>query len=74
MNTKQATFLEQALYEKYARNNELTASKDLTKEEVQIIYRETYSIASKELLGKFTKKQFDKIAEIEKEKIKELRQ
>jgi hypothetical protein len=73
MNKKQATFLEQALYEKYARNNELTASKDLTKDEVQIIYRETYSIASKELLSKFTKKQFDKIAELEKEKIKELR-
>jgi hypothetical protein len=72
MNKKQATFLEQVLYEKYARNNELTASKDLTKDEVQIIYRETYSIASKELLSKFTKKQFDKIAELEKEKIKEL--
>ena len=73
MNKKQATFLEQVLYEKYARNNELTASKDLTKDEVQIIYRETYSIASKELLSKFTKKQFDKIAELEKEKNKELR-
>ena len=73
MNKKQATFLEQVLYEKYARNNELTASKDLTKDEVQIIYRETYSITSKELLSKFTKKQFDKIVELEKEKMKQLR-
>ena len=47
MNKKQAAFLEQLLYEKYARNNELTASKDLTKDEIQVIYRETYSITSK---------------------------
>ena len=73
MNKKQATYLEQVLYEKYARNNELTASKDLTKDEVQIIYRETYSITSKELLRKFTKKQFEKIKELEKEKMKKLR-
>ena len=73
MNKKQATFLEKVLYEKYARNNELTASKDLTKDEVQIIYRETYSITSKELLRKFTKKQFEKIVELEKVKMKQLR-
>lgn len=73
MNKKQATYLEQVLYEKYARNNELTASKDLTKDEVQIIYRKTYSITSKALLSKFTKKQFEKIKELEKEKMKELR-
>jgi len=73
MNKKQATFLEQVLYEKYARNNELTASKDLTKDEVQIIYRETYSITSKELLRKFTKKQFEKIVELEKVKMKQLK-
>ena len=73
MNKKQATYLEQVLYEKYARNNELTASKDLTKDEVQIIYRETYSITSKELLSKFTKKQFEKIVELEKVKMKQLR-
>ena len=73
MNKKQATYLEQVLYEKYARNNELTASKDLTKDEVQIIYRETYSITSKALLRKFTKKQFEKIKELEKEKMKKLR-
>jgi iduronate 2-sulfatase len=72
MNKKQATYLEQVLYEKYARNNELTASKDLTKDEVQIIYRETYSITSKELLSKFTKKQFEKIVELEKVKMKQL--
>ena len=72
MNKKQATYLEQVLYEKYARNNEFTASKDLTKDEVQIIYRETYSITSKELLSKFTKKQFEKIVELEKVKMKQL--
>ena len=73
MNKKQAQFLQEILYDKYARNNELTLSKNLSKDEIEAIYRETYSIISKQLMSKFTKKQFDRISELEKEKMNQLR-
>jgi len=73
MNKNQAKFLQEILYDKYARNNELTLSKDLSKDEIEAIYRETYSIISKQLMSKFTKKQFDRISELEKEKMNQLR-
>ena len=73
MNKNQAQFLQEILYDKYARNNELTLSKDLSKDEIEAIYRETYSIISKQLMSKFTKKQFDRISELEKEKMNQLR-
>jgi len=73
MNKKQAQFLQEILYDKYARNNELTLSKNLSKDEIEAIYKETYSIISKQLMSKFTKKQFDRISELEKEKMNQLR-
>ena len=73
MNKNQAKFLQEILYDKYARNNELTLSKNLSKDEIEAIYRETYSIISKQLMSKFTKKQFDRISELEKEKMNQLR-
>ena len=73
MNKNQAKFLQEILYDKYARNNELTSSKNLSKDEIDAIYRETYSIISKQLMSKFTKKQFDRISELEKEKMNQLR-
>ena len=43
------------------------------RDEIEAIYRETYSIISKQLMSKFTKKQFDRISELEKEKMNQLR-
>ncbi len=73
MNKNQAKFLQETLYDKYARNNELTSSKGLSNDEIEAIYKETFSMISQQLLSKFTKKQFEKISELEKEKINELR-
>ena len=73
MNKNQSLFLKEVLYDKYARNNELTAGKNLSKNEIDVIYKETFSIASSELMSKFTKKQFDEISELEREKMNTLR-
>ena len=73
MNKNQAKFLQETLYDKYARNNELTSSKDLSKDEIEAVYKETFSMISQRLLSKFTNKQFERISELEREKMNELR-
>jgi len=73
MNKKQAQFLQEILYDKYARNNELTSSKDLSKDEIEAVYKETFSMISQRLLSKFTKKQFERISRLEREKMNQLR-
>ena len=73
MNKNQLKFLQQALYDKYARNNEMTAGKNLSKDQTETVYKENFSIASQELLSRFTKKQFERISELESQKIKQLR-
>ena len=73
MNKNQAKFLQETLYDKYARNNELASSKDLSKDEIEAVYKETFSMISQRLLSKFTKKQFERISELEKEKMNQLR-
>tara|TARA_Y100000991_G_scaffold49733_1_gene35913 strand:- start:855 stop:2759 length:1905 start_codon:yes stop_codon:yes gene_type:complete len=73
MNKNQAKFLQETLYDKYARNNEHTSSKGLSNDEIEAIYKETFSMISQQLLSKFTKKQFEKISELEREKMNELR-
>jgi len=45
----------------------------VSKNEIDVIYKETFSIASSELMSKFTKKQFDEISELEREKMNTLR-
>ena len=73
MNKNQAKFLQETLYDKYARNNELTSSKGLSNDEIEAIYKETFSMISQRLLSKFTKKQFERINELEIEKMNKLR-
>ena len=73
MNKNQLKFLQQVLYDKYARNNEMTAGKNLSKDQTETVYKENFSIASQELLSRFTKKQFERISELESQKIKQLR-
>ena len=73
MNKNQAKFLQETLYDKYARNNELTSSKGISNDEIEAIYKETFSMISQQLLSKFTKKQFERISELEREKMNELR-
>ena len=73
MNKNQTKFLQETLYDKYARNNELTSSQQLSKDEIEAIYKETFSMISQQLLSKFTKKQFERISELEREKMNELR-
>ena len=73
MNKNQLKFLQQALYDKYARNNEMTAGKKLSKDQTETVYKENFSIASQELLSRFTKKQFERISELESQKMKQLR-
>ena len=73
MNKNQLKFLQQALYDKYARNNEMTAGKNLSKDQTETVYKQNFSIASQELLSRFTKKQFERISELESQKIKQLR-
>ena len=72
MNKNQLKFLQQVLYDKYARNNEMTAGKNLSKDQTETVYKENFSIASQELLSRFTKKQFERISELESQKMKEL--
>ena len=73
MNKNQAKFLQETLYDKYAINRELTSSKDLSKDEIEAVYKETFSMISQRLLSKFTNKQFERISELEKEKMNQLR-
>lgn len=73
MNKNQLKFLQQVLYNKYARNNEMTAGKKLSKDQTETVYKENFSIASQELLSRFTKKQFERISELESQKMKQLR-
>jgi hypothetical protein len=73
MNKNQTKFLQQILYDKYARNNELTVGKKLSKEKIESIYKENFSIASQELTSKFTKKQFERITELERQKMNQIR-
>ena len=73
MNKNQAKFLQETLYDKYARNNELTSYKGLSNDEIEAIYKETFSMISQRLLSKFTNKQFERISELEREKMNELR-
>ena len=73
MNKNQSKFLQETLYDKYARNNELTSSKDLSKDEIEAVYKETFSMISQRLLSKFTKKQFERISRLEREKMNQLR-
>ena len=73
MNKNQLKFLQQALYDKYARNNEMTAGKNLSKDQTETVYKQNFSIASQELLSRFTKKQFERISELESQKMKQLR-
>ena len=73
MNKNQAKFLQETLYDKYARNNELTSSKGLSNDKIEAIYQETFSMISQQLLSKFTKKQFERISELEREKMQQLR-
>ena len=73
MNKNQLKFLQQVLYDKYARNNEMTAGKKLSKDQTETVYKENFSIASQELLSRFTKKQFERISELESQKMKQLR-
>ena len=73
MNKNQLKFLQQVLYDKYARNNEMTAGKNLSKDQTETVYKENFSIASQELLSRFTKKQFERISELESQKMKQLR-
>jgi len=73
MNKNQAKFLQQVLYDKYARNNEFTAGKKLSREKIESIYQENFSIASKELMSKFTKKQLERITEFERVKVDQLK-
>ena len=72
MNKNQLKFLQQALYDKYARNNEMTAGKNLSNDQTETVYKENFSIASQELLSRFTKKQFERISELESQKMKQL--
>jgi len=73
MNKNQSLFLKEVLYDKYARNNELTVGKKLSKEKIESIYKENFSIASQELMSKFTKKQFERITELERQKMNQIR-
>jgi hypothetical protein len=73
MNKNQLKFLQQVLYDKYARNNEMTAGNKLSKDQIEDVYKENFSIASQELLSRFTKKQFERISELESQKMKQLR-
>jgi len=73
MNKNQLKFLQQVLYDKYARNNEMTAGKNLSKDQTETVYKENFSIASQEFLSRFTKKQFERISELERQKINTLR-
>ena len=73
MNKNQTKFLQQVLYDKYARNNELTVGEKLSKEKIESIYKENFSIASQELMSKFTKKQFERITELERQKMNQIR-
>ena len=73
MNKNQLKFLQQVLYDKYARNNEMTAASKLSKDQTESVYKENFSIASQELLSRFTKKQFERISELESQKMKQLR-
>jgi arylsulfatase A-like enzyme len=73
MNKNQLKFLQQVLYDKYARNNEMTAGNKLSKDQIEDVYKENFSIASQELLSRFTKKQFERISELESKKMKQLR-
>jgi hypothetical protein len=66
-------FLQQVLYDKYARNNEMTAGKNLSKDQTETIYKENFSIASQELLSRFTKKQSERITELERQKMNQIR-
>jgi hypothetical protein len=73
MNKNQLKFLQQVLYDKYARNNEMTAGKNLSKDQTETIYKENFSIASQELLSRFTKKQSERITELERQKMNQIR-
>ena len=68
MNKNQAKFLQETLYDKYARNNELASSKDLSRDEKKQSIKKLFLMISQRMLSKFTKKQFERISELEKKK------
>ena len=59
MNKNQKEFIIDVLYSKYARNNNLTADNNLTDNQKESIYKETFSLTKDILLEKFTNKQVD---------------
>lgn len=65
--------LKEILYNKYATNASKIQGKDLTQDEKQIIYKQTFSDTRLSLLKLFSKKQVDEITKLESEKQKELR-
>ena len=69
MNKNQKEFIIDVLYSKYARNNNLTADNNLTDNQKETIYKETFSLIKDILLEKFTKKQVDSILKYESEKL-----
>lgn len=69
MNKNQKEFIIDVLYSKYARNNNLTANNNLTDNQIETIYKETFSVIKDILLEKFTKKQVDSILKYESEKL-----
>ena len=69
MNKNQKEFIIDVFYSKYARNNNLTADNNLTDNQKESIYKETFSLTKDILLEKFTKKQVDSILKYESEKL-----
>ena len=69
MNKNQKEFIIDVLYSKYARNNNLTTNNNLTDNQIETIYKETFSLIKDILLEKFTKKQVDSILKYESEKL-----
>jgi hypothetical protein len=51
----------------------MTAGKNLSKDQTETIYKENFSIASQELLSRFTKKQSERITELERQKMNQIR-
>ena len=69
MNKNQKEFIIDVFYSKSARNNNLTADNNLTDNQKETIYKETFSLIKDILLKKFTKKQVDSILKYESEKL-----
>jgi arylsulfatase A-like enzyme len=72
LSEKQAIFLKETLYKKYAINVEKVHGKGLSQSQKQLIYKDTYSSTRTALLTYFKKNQVDEISKLESYKQKEL--